>query len=652
MLENFQGTLLAAERYTVLGQADGIGVGPILLVLAVLLLLVIGYFVLRKNAGVEVKEPRAERKKGEVPTADLLESREEVDAPVEINEEMSLAEIKRAKMARVKAKNGAKGKRETALEATERSIAEREAEKSAPETVEPAPDEEAAHEESNEETDTPTAEAAKEELATEVEAEESVDEESSPEDEPPVAEPEEKGEKVEDSTERAEEGSQEENSAVESDLAIPEESTSLGSEPSITLPKPKMLKPGEKTSEGEKKLPRPGGLSLPKPASLLKKKAEDSKEEKEEKEVASKAEVVEEKVEPAAEEPAPEVKAQDAEKLGLEVAESVEPATQIEEPEAEKEEPAKAAPAKKKEPEEVETSLREGLAKTRTGFIDRLGNLFKGEKLPEDLVEEVEEILFTADIGVTIAKDILGTVEAQLSTEQKQDPSEVWSFIRAYCEDMLTKHQEPLEFDSHSPFVMLVIGINGVGKTTTIGKIASQLQRQGKSVLLVAGDTFRAAAVDQLEIWAKRTGIPMHRGEDQADPSSVIFSGIERGVREKADVIICDTAGRLHTKSNLMDELEKMARVAGKAYEGAPHETLLVLDANTGQNAIRQAELFNEALDITGVALTKLDGTAKGGVILGICDELNVPVRYIGIGEGIRDLRPFDAEEFVEALFM
>jgi len=292
------------------------------------------------------------------------------------------------------------------------------------------------------------------------------------------------------------------------------------------------------------------------------------------------------------------------------------------------------------------------LQKTRTGFIDRLGSLFKGSQLDDDIVEQVEEILFTADVGPKIAQQILDAVEERLSADQKQDPVEIWGFIRSYCRDLLKEHEAPVDYDSASPFVMLVVGVNGAGKTTTIGKIASQLQREGKSVLLVAADTFRAAAVDQLEIWAKRTGIAMHRGEDKADPSSVIYSGIERGVEEGVDVIICDTAGRLHTKSNLMDELSKMARVSGKVIEEAPHETVLVLDANTGQNAIRQAQDFGEALEITGVVLTKFDGTARGGVILGICDELSVPVRYIGIGEGIRDLRPFDADQFVEALFM
>jgi fused signal recognition particle receptor len=302
--------------------------------------------------------------------------------------------------------------------------------------------------------------------------------------------------------------------------------------------------------------------------------------------------------------------------------------------------------------DEKATRLSDGLAKTRTGFISKLGELFKGEKLNENLVDEIEEVLFTADIGTSAANDILHAVQSQLNSDQKQDPKTVWAFVRQYVLEKLKAREEALDLERHHPFVILVVGVNGVGKTTTIGKLASKFKKQGKSVLMVAGDTFRAAAVEQLGVWGERTDIAVHQGEPDSDPSSVIYAGIERGVKEGVDIIICDTAGRLHTKVNLLDELRKMNRVASKVIASAPHETILVLDANTGQNAIQQAKLFSEAVDISGIVLTKLDGTAKGGVILGICEELNAPIRYIGIGESVSDLRSFSADEFVEALFM
>lgn len=301
---------------------------------------------------------------------------------------------------------------------------------------------------------------------------------------------------------------------------------------------------------------------------------------------------------------------------------------------------------------ETGTKLSEGLAKTRTGFIGRLSALFKGEELNENLVDEIEEVLFTADIGTSAANDILEAVQEHLNGDQKQDPATVWAFVRQYVLKKLKAREGKLDLDAHQPFVILVVGVNGVGKTTTIGKLASKYKKQGKSVLMVAGDTFRAAAVEQLGVWGERTNIPVHQGEQDSDPSSVIYAGIERGAKEGFDVIICDTAGRLHTKANLLDELRKMNRVASKVIDTAPHETILVLDANTGQNAIQQAKLFKEAVDISGIVLTKLDGTAKGGVILGICEELDSPIRFIGIGESVTDLREFKADEFVEALFM
>jgi fused signal recognition particle receptor len=305
------------------------------------------------------------------------------------------------------------------------------------------------------------------------------------------------------------------------------------------------------------------------------------------------------------------------------------------------------------EPEEDEPkSLEKGLEKTREGLIDQLSALFTGDSIDEEIVEEVEEVLIKADVGPKVTQKILDAIGEQLEGEDKNDPSKVWGFIRQYTRELLEAHEGPMGIDDDKPFVILVVGVNGVGKTTSIGKMASKFKKQGKSVLLVAGDTFRAAAVDQLGIWAERTGLPMHSGEEGADPASVIYDGIERGIDEDIDVVICDTSGRLHTDKNLMEELKKMERVAGNAKEGAPHEVNLVLDANTGQNALAQAEKFFDALDVTGITLTKFDGTARGGVILGVCDRFDAPVRYVGIGERVVDLREFDADEFVEALFM
>lgn len=298
----------------------------------------------------------------------------------------------------------------------------------------------------------------------------------------------------------------------------------------------------------------------------------------------------------------------------------------------------------------VETSLEDGLKKTRTGFIKRLGKFFSGPELAEDLIDEIEEILYTADIGPKAAGHIIGVLEDQMGDEK--DPQKVWAFVREYVESLLVKRQQGIDIESENPFVFMIIGVNGVGKTTTIGKLASKYKREGKKVLLVAGDTFRAAAVEQLQVWGDRANIPVHAGESEADPASVVYSGVERAKKEGFDIVICDTAGRLHTKAPLLEELEKMGRVTKKVIPNAPHETILVLDANTGQNAIQQALTFNKAVPITGIVLTKLDGTAKGGVILGICEELDAPIRFIGIGEGVHDLRTFDAVEFTEALFM
>jgi fused signal recognition particle receptor len=305
----------------------------------------------------------------------------------------------------------------------------------------------------------------------------------------------------------------------------------------------------------------------------------------------------------------------------------------------------------------------QGLAKTRGGFIARLARLFRGRpQVSAALKEEVEEVLFTADIGAKTAQKLIGQVTELLDRAQVAEPEQVWAVIRREAREILARPAPPVDYDvKPPPYVLLMIGVNGVGKTTTLGKLAAFHQAAGRRVLLVAGDTFRAAAGEQLEIWARRTGCEIHQGKDNADPSAVIFEGILRGHREGFQVVLCDTAGRLHTKKELMDELQKIRRACAKALAKAhgkpeaevrgPHDTFLVLDATIGQNALAQAALFKETMDFTGLVLTKLDGTAKGGVVLGVVDELGVPVRFIGIGERVDDLRPFDAEAFCDALF-
>jgi len=301
--------------------------------------------------------------------------------------------------------------------------------------------------------------------------------------------------------------------------------------------------------------------------------------------------------------------------------------------------------------EESREAYKAGLAKTRGGFVARLGKLFGKKKIDKATLDELEEVLFTADIGPRAADRIFQAVKTGLSKDDLEDADKIWSRIRQTSREILAVAAPPLDMTAHKPFVLLVLGVNGVGKTTTIGKLAKQLTDEGKKVILAAGDTFRAAATEQLEEWGKRAKVPVVKGKSGGDPSSVIFDAIKRGVDEGFDVVICDTAGRLHSNSGLMDELKKLRRVADKAMPGAPHETWMVLDATTGQNAIAQAKTFKDDMGITGIVLTKLDGSSKGGVVLGICDELKVPVRFVGVGEKIGDLRPFDPAAFVEALY-
>jgi fused signal recognition particle receptor len=287
----------------------------------------------------------------------------------------------------------------------------------------------------------------------------------------------------------------------------------------------------------------------------------------------------------------------------------------------------------------------------------RLNALFAGGKpVDEAVLADLEEVLFTADIGVRTATKLLETARERVKRKELSDADRLKGALREEIARILALDgasgaAAPLEIGAARPWVVMVVGVNGSGKTTTIGKLAAKLRGSGRSVLLGAGDTFRAAAGEQLEIWAERVGAPIVRGKEGTDPASVCFEAVQRGAAEKADVVICDTAGRLHTKTPLMEELKKVKRVIGKAAAGAPHEVLLVLDATNGQNAIAQARQFHEALGVTGIVLTKLDGTAKGGVVIGICDELRIPVRFVGVGETVADLKPFAPKEFVEALF-
>jgi fused signal recognition particle receptor len=297
-------------------------------------------------------------------------------------------------------------------------------------------------------------------------------------------------------------------------------------------------------------------------------------------------------------------------------------------------------------------ALAPGLARTRAGWIARLGALFAGKKqIDPAMLDEVEKVLLTADIGVRTSTKLLEEMRGSLSRADLGDGDAVWAYLRRRTSEILSLPAPAIDWSRSRPFVLLIIGVNGSGKTTTIGKLAAKLIGDGKKVLLGAGDTFRAAAVEQLEIWAGRVGAPLVRGKEGADPSSVLFDATKRAASEGYDVVIADTAGRLHTKVDLMEELQKVRRVIGKAAAGAPHETWLVIDSTSGQNAIAQAQIFTQAMAVSGIVLTKLDGTAKGGVILGIADQLQIPVRYIGVGERVDDLRPFDPDEFVDALF-
>jgi len=316
---------------------------------------------------------------------------------------------------------------------------------------------------------------------------------------------------------------------------------------------------------------------------------------------------------------------------------------------------AEAEAQRKKAEAEAGKTLAAGLSRTRGGFMSRLNALLGGARpLDESVLAELEEVLFTADIGVKTATKLLESVRSHVKAKALSDPAAVRAALRAEITAILAPPAAaagPFRPGAEKPWVVMVVGVNGSGKTTTIGKLAAKLKAAGHSVLLGAGDTFRAAAGEQLEIWAERVGAPVVRGKDGADPASVCFEAVQQGVQTGVEVVLCDTAGRLHTKAPLMEELKKVKRVIAKAAPGAPHEVLLVLDSTSGQNAIAQARQFHEALQVTGLALTKLDGTAKGGVVIGITDELGLPVRWVGVGESVGDLKPFSPDEFVQALF-
>ncbi|MEJ5368117.1 MAG: signal recognition particle-docking protein FtsY [Bryobacteraceae bacterium] len=296
--------------------------------------------------------------------------------------------------------------------------------------------------------------------------------------------------------------------------------------------------------------------------------------------------------------------------------------------------------------------LKQGIQKTRAGLVGKMEDVLLGKKeIDPELLEELEYTLITADIGVRTASDILESIRQRVDRHLVNDPAELRQLIREHLLGVLESGGRPLNWPASPPAVVLLVGVNGSGKTTTTGKLAAQFRAQGKSVLLCAADTFRAAAIDQLEVWSRRSGADLIRQNAGADPSAVLFDAIQAAKARNTDILLADTAGRLHTKSNLMAELEKMRRTAARLVEGAPHEVWLVLDATTGQNGLEQARRFTESAGVTGLILTKLDGTAKGGIVVAIARELNLPIRYVGVGEQVDDLLPFDAHQFIDSLF-
>jgi len=324
-----------------------------------------------------------------------------------------------------------------------------------------------------------------------------------------------------------------------------------------------------------------------------------------------------------------------------------------EEEEAEAEAEAEVRVQEQEKPtESFFARLKRSLSRTKANIGAGFFGLFKGKKIDEDLFEELEEQLLIADVGMNTTVKIIENLTEKASRQDLKDGEALYGLLKEEMSDILTQVDQPLEVDTtKTPYVILMVGVNGVGKTTTIGKLAKQFQGQGKKVMLAAGDTFRAAAVEQLQVWGERNDVPVIAQHTGADSASVIYDAIEAAKARGVDVVIADTAGRLQNKSNLMEELRKIVRVMKKIDDSAPHEIMLTLDAGTGQNAISQAKLFSEVAPVTGITLTKLDGTAKGGVIFAIADQFQIPIRFIGVGEGIDDLRPFETQDFIEALF-
>jgi fused signal recognition particle receptor len=297
--------------------------------------------------------------------------------------------------------------------------------------------------------------------------------------------------------------------------------------------------------------------------------------------------------------------------------------------------------------------LRDGLTKTRAGLAGRLDTLFRGKKeIDEELLEQLEEILFTSDLGVATTQELIETVQEGVARKELDQPDKVKAVLKEQILEFLEVPEIPHAVPGpDEPYVIMLIGVNGVGKTTTIAKLGRQAREQGKTVMFVAGDTFRAAAIEQLQVWGDRVSAEVIKQKQGSDPSAVVFDGLSSALAKRTEVVLIDTAGRLHTKSNLMEELQKTRRVIQKKLPGAPHEVWLVLDATTGQNAISQAEMFHKAIGLTGIILTKLDGTAKGGIVVGISHQMKIPIKFIGIGEKMDDLRPFHARDFVDAIF-
>ncbi|EBW5293731.1 signal recognition particle-docking protein FtsY [Salmonella enterica subsp. enterica serovar Newport] len=322
-------------------------------------------------------------------------------------------------------------------------------------------------------------------------------------------------------------------------------------------------------------------------------------------------------------------------------------------PPAEEDAPVEAIVQEQEKPtkEGFFARLKRSLLKTKENLGSGFISLFRGKKIDDDLFEELEEQLLIADVGVETTRQIIANLTEGASRKQLKDAEALYGLLKDEMGEILAKVDEPLNIEGKTPFVILMVGVNGVGKTTTIGKLARQFEQQGKSVMLAAGDTFRAAAVEQLQVWGQRNNIPVIAQHTGADSASVIFDAIQAAKARNVDVLIADTAGRLQNKSHLMEELKKIVRVMKKLDEEAPHEVMLTIDASTGQNAVSQAKLFHEAVGLTGITLTKLDGTAKGGVIFSVADQFGIPIRYIGVGERIEDLRPFKADDFIEALF-